>query len=94
MIKQFLGASTSIEIGNNNKIYNDVKKNTINDDADKTDLEKCQKAGFKRRHRSRGLFVTLVGSGSQLAELATNLGNLRRLFQTPELNCCTLAQNR
>jgi hypothetical protein len=74
LIKQFPGASTSIEIGNNNKIYNDIKKNTINGDADKTDLEKCQKAGFKRRHRSRGLFVTLVGSGANWLNWQLTLG--------------------
>ena len=32
-----LGVST--ELGNNDKIDNDVQKNTINGDADKSDLE-------------------------------------------------------
>ena len=36
---KFLGASTSVEIGNNDEIDNDEKKNTINEDADKSDLE-------------------------------------------------------
>jgi hypothetical protein len=33
------GASTFIEIGNNDEIDNDVKKNTINENEDKSDLE-------------------------------------------------------
>ena len=36
---KFLGASTSFEIGYNDEIDNDVKKNTIKEDADKSDLE-------------------------------------------------------
>jgi hypothetical protein len=35
----FLGASIPIEIGNNNEIDNDVKKNTINEDADESNSE-------------------------------------------------------
>lgn len=38
-VSKFLGASTSVEIGNNDEIDNDEKKNTINEDADKSDLE-------------------------------------------------------
>ena len=83
-------------IGNNDENDKDVKKNAINEDADKSDSEKFQEAAFRRRHRSRSLFVTLfvklVGSG--LAELAANLRNLRGLFQVPELNYCTLTQSR
>lgn len=59
---KYLGASTSIEVGNNNKIDNGVKKETINDEADKSDLEKSQEAAFCR-WRSSGLFARLVGSG-------------------------------
>jgi hypothetical protein len=36
---KFLRASTSIDIGNNDEIDNDVKKNNINDGADKPDSE-------------------------------------------------------
>jgi hypothetical protein len=34
-----LKSSTSIEKGNNNKTYNDVKKNTVDDNADKSNSE-------------------------------------------------------
>ena len=36
---KFLGATTSFKIGYNDEIDNDVKKNTIKEDADKSDLE-------------------------------------------------------
>jgi hypothetical protein len=34
-----LKSSTSIEKGNNNKAYNNVKKKTVDDNADKSNLE-------------------------------------------------------
>lgn len=46
---KYLGASTSIEMGNNNEIDNGIKKYNINDEADKSDSEQSQKAAFCRR---------------------------------------------
>lgn len=39
LLFKFLEAFNSIKIGNNEEIDNDVKKNTINEEADNSDLE-------------------------------------------------------
>jgi hypothetical protein len=38
-LSEFLEANTSIKTGNNNEFDNDVKKNTINEEADKSNSE-------------------------------------------------------
>ena len=90
-----LKSSTSIERWNNNKVNNNVKKILLM-------IMQINPIWSSQVLHAKKL--TLEGNISPvcyiswiwsiLTELATNLTNLRWPFQIPELNYCTLTQNR